>query len=172
MNKLLIANILSFITALFTIASAYTKDPHRTYWYQMVQCIIYSFACYFFGVYASIILMLFNATRNGLVAAEKFNKYWCFGLAATAMVLGLLINGGSIAGYVSIFTTVYYTISSYYLKSPVAVKVNVVIDLCLWIIYDIMIIDISSGVVDVIGVIMACITIWRLKHEYNERTSA
>lgn len=44
MSYYTIAMILSFITACFTLASSWTKDPHRTYWYQVWQCLVYSAA--------------------------------------------------------------------------------------------------------------------------------
>lgn len=162
MSYLIIANILSFITACFTVAASWTKDPRQTYWYQAAQCLVYAVACYFFGVYASILMMLINASRNALIGAGKYTKGWCALFCTAAVVLGLWINDGSAAGYLTIFITFYYTLFSYLLKTPIAVKVNVAIDLALWIIYDLMVIDISSTIVDVVGVVVAIVTIFRI----------
>ena len=161
-NALIIANIFSFISACFTVASSWTKDPKRTYFYQVLQCLVYAAAAYFFGVYSTIVMMLINAFRNYLVAASKYTVRWMALCSALSLIVGLWVNGHSLAGYISIFATVYYTIASFYLVDAKAVKINVAIDLTLWLIYDILVIDISSGVVDLVSVILAVVTFFRI----------
>ena len=165
MSFLLIANIFSFISACFTIASSWTKSPRRTYWYQVAQCLVYAVAAYFFGVYSTIIMMLFNAFRNYLVAAEKYTFKLMIFCSAASLVIGLLVNGSSIPGYISVFVTVYYTISSFYLTGPKAVKINVISDLAIWFIYDILVCDVPSGIVDIVSIILAVGTIFRIRHD-------
>ena len=165
MSFLLIANIFSFISASFTVASSWTKDPHRTYWYQVWQCLLYAIAAYFFGVYATIIMMVINAFRNYLVAIQKYSRSWMLVCTVSSLVAGLAINAGSIPGYLSVIMTAYYTISSFYLTGPKAVKINVAIDLSMWFFYDLMVIDIPSGIVDFAGVLLALVTFWRLWRE-------
>ena len=169
MPYLLIANIFSFFSACFTVASAWTKDPHRTYWYQVGQCLIYAVAAYFFGVYSTILMMIFNAFRNYLVAAEKYTTRRMAMCSLFSLVFGLMINGSSIPGYLSVFMTVYYTVSSFYLKGALAVKINVTIDLAMWFIYDLMVVDVPSGIVDFVSVVLALITFRRILRENTHR---
>ena len=164
MPFLLIANLFSFVSACFTIASSWTKDPRRTYLYQVWQCIFYAVASYFFGVYSAIVMMLINAFRNFLVASGKYTRNWMVLCSIVSLMIGLLINGGSIPGYISVFMTVFYTISSFYLKEAKAVKINVAIDLFVWFIFDLLVLDVPSGVVDLVSMILAVVTLFRIRN--------
>ena len=165
MSCLLIANLFSFVSACFTAASSWTKDPHRTYWYQVGQCLVYAIAAYFFGVYSTILMMVINAFRNYLVAAQKYTVRWMAACSLVSLAAGLLLNGRSIPGFLSVIMTVYYTISSFYLKEAKAVKINVAIDLSMWFVYDLMVYDVPSGIVDFVSVVLALITLWRLRRD-------
>ena len=172
MSFLLIANIFSFFSACFTVASSWTKDPGRTYWYQVGQCLIYAVAAYFFGVYSTIIMMLINAFRNYLVAAEKYTARRMLLCSLFSLAAGLLINGNSIPGFISVVMTVYYTISSFYLKGAVPVKINLIIDLSMWFVYDLLVRDVPSGIVDLTSVLLAFVTLWRIYRERNAKAAA
>ena len=65
--------------------------------------------------------------------------------------------------------TVYYTISSYYLTGPRAVKINVAVDLTMWFIYDLLVFDVPSGVVDLASVILALVTFFRIGKKDTDR---
>ena len=165
MTSLLIANFFSFISACFTVASSWTKNPSRTYWYQVGQCAVYAVAAYFFGVYSTIVMMLINAFRNYLVAVQKYTASRMAICCVASLLVGLLINGGSIPGYLSIFMTAYYTVSSFYLTGAKAVKINVAIDLFMWFVYDLMVFDVPSGIVDFVGSVLAIITFLRIRRD-------
>lgn len=169
MSYLLIANILSFISACFTVASSWTKKPGRTYAYQVGQCLVYAAAAFFFGVYANILMMVISAFRNLLVATGKYSRTWMFALTVISLGVGLAINAGSIPGYINILATVSYTILSFYLKEAKAVKLNVAINLALWLASDVLIKDLPSGVVDSVSMILALVTIFRIRRDQNKK---
>ncbi|MBQ0001773.1 MAG: YgjV family protein [Clostridiales bacterium] len=162
MSNYAIAMVLSFITACFTLASSWTKDPHRTYWYQVGQCLVYAGAAYFLGVYPCIIMMLINAWRNYLIAVDKYKASYCFVFSILALVLGLWTNTSGVVGLLTIFATIQYSICSYYLKSDITVKINVAVNLLIWFCYDVLVRDIFSGTMDSISALLAIITIWRI----------
>ena len=162
MSSYIIATILSFVTACFTFASSWTKDPHRTYGYQVAQCLVYAVAAYFFGVYPCIIMMLINAFRNYLVAVQKYKASHCVVFSVLAIVLGLWSNTSGIIGLLTIIATVQYSICAYILRNSIAVKWNVVINLLIWLCYDFLVRDIFSGIMDCIGIVLAFVTIIRI----------
>ncbi len=153
---------LSFVTACFTLASSWTKDPIRTYEYQFWQCFVYAFAAYFFGVYPCIFMMLINALRNLLIARQKYSGRTCILFSLIALILGIWSNQSGLIGMISIVATVQYTICSYYLKKDIPVKVNVAFNLGLWLCYDFLVRDIFSGTMDSISAVLAVITIFRI----------
>ena len=164
-DTLIIANIFSFFSACFTIASSWTKNPKRTYAYQVAQCLIYAVASYFFGVYPAIVMMLVNAFRNFLVAGSRYSVRWMAACSVMSLAVGLRVSDGSVAGYLSIIATVYYTIASFYLTEPRAVKINVAVDLSLWLAYDFLVKDVSSGIVDGVSVVLAIVTFIRITRQ-------
>lgn len=165
MSSYTIATIFSFITACFTFASSWTKDPHRTYDYQVGQCLVYTVAAYFYGVYPCIIMMLINALRNYLVARGKYHAVHCILFSILAVVIGVAINTSGVLGLVTVAATVQYSICSYYLKNEIAVKLNVAGNLAIWLCYDFMVRDFFSGTMDSTGAILAVITIFRILKE-------
>lgn len=168
----MIASGLSFVTACFTLASSWTKDAHRTYYYQVGQCLVYSVAAYFFGVYPCIIMMLINALRNYLIASGKYKASHCILFSVLALVLGLWSNTSGIIGLLTIIATIQYTICGYYLKKDIPVKINVAINLAIWFTYDFLVRDIFSGVMDSISAALALITILRILRDHKESAAA
>lgn len=163
----MIASGLSFVTACFTLASSWTKDPSRTYYYQVGQCLVYSVAAYFFGVYPCIIMMLINALRNYLIASGRYKGHQCIIFSILALVLGLWTNTSGVIGLLTVIATIQYSICGYYLKNDVLVKVNVAINLFIWVSYDILVRDVFSGMMDSIGMVLAVITIFRILTDYK-----
>ena len=168
-SNLWIANGLSAVTACFTIASAWTKHPQRTYTYQVAQCLVYAVAAYFFGVYSCIVMMLINALRNYLVSKQKFTGRLCVVFCAAAICLGLLFNQRGIIGLLSVFATVEYTVLSTLLKEAKAVKINVLTNLMVWFTYDCLFTDIFSGIVDGASILLAALTLIRMLKEEKKK---
>lgn len=162
MSHYTIAMIFSFITACFTLASSWTKDPHRTYWYQVGQCLVYAVAAYFFGVYPCIIMMLINALRNYLIATEKYKAIYCFVFSILALILGLISNTSGIIGLLTVIATIQFSICSYYMKRDIMVKLNVAVNLGIWLAYDFLVRDYFSGTMDTISTVLALVTIFRI----------
>lgn len=169
MSHYMIATILSFITACFTLASSWTKDPHRTYGYQVGQCLVYAVAAYFFGVYPCIIMMLINALRNYLIATSRYEAKHCIIFSALALILGLWTNTSGVIGLLTIGATIQYSICGYFLKKDIPVKINVVINLLIWLCYDILVRDIFSGMMDSIAAVLAVMTIFRILKDKRQK---
>ena len=102
MTNYKIATILSFITACFTCASSWSKKPSRSYYFQVAQCLVYSAAAWFYGVYACTVMMLINALRNYLVASGRYGKWQCVVFSILALGLGLWSNTSGITGLLTV----------------------------------------------------------------------
>ncbi len=157
-----IAMILSFITACFTLASSWTKDPAKTYRYQVWQCLVYAVAAYFFGVYPCIIVMLINALRNYLISENKYQPLHCIIFSILALVLGLWANTSGVIGLLTIIATIQYSICGYYFKKEIPVKINVIINLSIWLCYDFLVKDYFSGAMDSFATVLALVTVFRI----------
>lgn len=162
MTNYKIATILSFITACFTCASSWSKKPSKSYYFQVAQCLVYSAAAWFYGVYACTVMMLINALRNYLVASGRYGKWQCVVFSILALGLGLWSNTSGITGLLTVAATIQYSVCSYLLKREIPVKINIIINLFIWLSYDFLVKDFFSGLMDVIGAVLAVITIFRI----------
>lgn len=162
MSRYLIANILSVVCACFTAASAWVPDRKKGFQLQVAQCLVYAVASYFFGVYATIITVLLCALRNYLEANNRFPLKLCIPFCIVMTVLGLLFNNSGLTGIVPVAATVVYSFGCCLFKGLIITKVNILIDLALWMVYDIMIGDFPSLVMDGIGAAVAIAAIIRI----------
>ena len=162
MNNLVIGNCISLLAAVFTCASCYSHNKKRIYYYQVAQCLILSVANFFFCSYAGIITLALCALRNFLLGKDKFPKSACIIIASLMLITGMLINNNGIIGWIVISANVIYTIGGYFARRELTIKLNIILDLSLWIIYEILIIDIPSLIADSIGLVIAIIAVVRI----------
>lgn len=160
--NLLIANLISFIAAIFTTKSSLAKDTWHIYFYQVLQCIFLSIASVFFNSYAGIITLAVCALRNYLLAVDKFNHKWFIATLLLLLIPGILINNRGYIGYIVIAANLIYTVGTYFCKKELTIKINIAVDLLMWIIYEFLILDIPSLVADSIALFAAFYSICQL----------
>lgn len=161
MNSLVIANGISFVAAIFTCLSCWVKEEDRIYYLQVGQCLCLSVASFFFASYAGIVTLLLCALRNFLLGKKIYGIKICVSLAFAMLVFGILVNNMGPVGYIVIAANVIYTLGAYFAKRELTIKLNIIFDLLLWIIYEILIIDIPSLISDVIAIAIAVVAIIR-----------
>ena len=160
-TNILIANVISFVSALFTCAASWSKQERRIYWYQVGQCFVLALAYFFFDSYAGIITLLLCTVRNVVLALGKYNKIWCITLSILMVVFGAIVNNDGPIGWIVIAANTLYTLGSYLAKNELLIKINIIVDLGLWMVYEVFVKDVSSFVADGIGVVVAVIAIIR-----------
>lgn len=159
--NLLIGNLISFVAAYFTARSSWAKDTWHIYIYQVVQCLLLAVASIFFNSYVGIVSLLACALRNYFAAIGKLSKKRMFFCLVLVLIPGILVNNRVFIGWIMIAANVFYTLGMYVTKSELAIKCNIILNLSLWILYEILIIDIPSIVADSIGLITAVFSIFR-----------
>jgi len=156
---LIIGNLISLIALIFTLKSSLSKDVWHIYFYQVLQCLTLSIASVFFNSYAGIITLFICAIRNYLAAKEKLTTKWLVIFVILLLTVGIAVNNRGLAGYIIIAANVIYTIGMYLCKKEISIKLNIIVDLSLWIIYEIIIIDIPSTIADIISLIATVVSI-------------
>ncbi len=158
--NLIIGNFISAIAAYFTARSSWAKDTWHIYFYQIIQCLLLALASVFFRSYTGIVSLLICALRNYLAATGKLDKKWTFICLILVLVPGILVNNRGYIGWIILFANGIYTIGMYYAKKEVAIKCNMILNLILWIIYEILILDIPSTISDSIGLFVALLSLF------------
>lgn len=159
--NLIIGNCISLAAAYFTARSSWAKDTLHIYIYQVVQCLMLAVASVFFNSYAGIVSLLACALRNYFAAIGKLDKKLTFLCLLLVLIPGLLVNNRGGIGLLVIAANVIYTLGMYLTKTEFAIKCNIILNLTLWILYELMIVDIPSIIADGIGLVTAVISILR-----------
>lgn len=161
MPNLIIGNCISLIAAVFTAMSSWSKDRQRIYFYQVCQCMLLALGSVFFASYAGIVTLLVCAWRNYLASRGKLTRTWTAICLVIIVVFGLAVNNRGAIGYLVVATNVIYSLGCYLARSEIAIKGNIILNLTLWILYEVFILDIPSAVADAAALITAVVSLFR-----------
>lgn len=161
MPNLIIANSISLIAAVFTAMSSWSKEKRHIYLYQVYQCLLLALSSIFFASYAGIVTLLVCAWRNYLASKNLLSKKWIFFCLIAIVVFGLAVNNRGLIGVLVVATNVVYSLGVYFAKSETAIKCNIILNLTLWAIYEIFILDIPSAAADTVGLVTAVLSLFR-----------
>ena len=158
---LLFGNIVSFAAACFTLASAWSRDRRRIYLYQAGQCLLLAFANILFGSVSGVTTFALCTARNLLLAYDRFTPRRCWFFVSAVALLGLYANNRGAVGLIPVVTTALYTVVCLYAKRTRDIKLNLVVNLLLWAVYDFFILDLVSCAVDAVSAGTAVVSLFR-----------
>lgn len=158
---LLFGNIVSFAAACFTIASAWSRDRRRIYLYQAGQCLLLAFANILFGSVSGVTTFALCTARNLLLAYDRFTPRRCWFFVSAVALLGLFANNRGAVGLIPVVTTALYTVVCLYAKRTRDIKLNLIVNLLLWAVYDFFILDLVSCAVDAVSAGTAVLSLFR-----------
>lgn len=150
------------MAAVFTAKSSWARDTRRIYLYQVGQCLLLALASVFFGSYAGIVSLLACALRNYLAAIGKLDGKMTALIFLIVVIPGIAVNNRGWVGWIVIAANAIYTLGVYFTRKELAIKCNIILNLTLWVIYEIMILDIPSVIADGIGLAAAAASVVRL----------
>ena len=167
--RILTGNAISLIAAGFLFAGCCTKDRDRTFLYQIFEALLLCLANVFFGSWAGISTLLLSALRNFLVMKHRYTQKLMWVFVALVIGIGLAINNRGFVGLLAIAATVELSIANYYAVRLITIKIFLLINTIMWLLYDLCILDISSTAAQVITCIGIIITLVQLhKQEPDE----
>ena len=160
---LLFGNIVSFAAACFTLASAWSRDRRRIYLYQAGQCLLLAFANILFGSVSGVTTFALCTARNLLLAYDRFTPRRCWFFVSAVALLGLFANNRGAVGLIPVVTTALYTVVCLYAKRTRDIKLNLIVNLLLWAVYDFFILDLVSCAVDAVSAGTAVLSLFRVQ---------
>jgi Bacterial inner membrane protein. len=158
---MLIGNLISFAAACFTLLSAWSRDRRRIYLYQAGQCLLLAVANIFFASVSGVTTYVLCTLRNLLLAYDRFTPRLCCGFVALVTALGLWANNRGLIGLLPVLTTAVYTVVCLRARRTKAIKLNIIVNLLLWAVYDFFILDYVSCVVDSVSAAAALLSLFR-----------
>lgn len=159
MTGWIIGNGISAVAAVFTAKSSWAKDRWHIYVYQVVQCLLLAAASVFFGSYAGVVSLLACALRNWLAAKDRLTKPWLLVCLLLVLIPGIALNNRGLTGWVVIGANGIYTLGMFFARSELAIKSNIILNLSLWIVYEVLIADIPSILADGVGLAAAVVSL-------------
>lgn len=150
MSNLIIGNIISFISAIFLCMSCYAKDRKRIFTLQLINCTVYGVASYFFGSYSAIATLVCCCLRCVFIMRDSFTKRIAYLLTAIVLVSGVMTNSLGFTGLLPVIATAEYTLCCYYITDPNKTRYSIMINEAIWVIYALLIHDVSTCVCDAI----------------------
>ncbi len=163
--QLIIGNCISVVAVYFTARSSWSKDTWHIYFYQVLQCLTLAVASFFFNSYTGIISLVICAFRNYLAAIGKLDKKWTLICLSLLVLLGIAVNNRGYVGLLLVATNVIYTVGMYLARKELAIKLNIILNLILWMIYEVFIMDIPSVFSDGVGLVVAVASLFRRQPE-------
>lgn len=168
---LIIGNVISLVAAVFTILSSVSHGNKKIYGYQAIQCAVMAVASIFFASASGITTYILCTARNGFLMYEKFTKRMCVVFMILVAIIGCVSNNRGAVGYLPVITTLIYTLGTLLCKGEVNIKLNIIVNLVLWAIYDIIIYDFVTFGIDTVSAIVTLISLVavakKLKGENN-----
>lgn len=158
-RRIIIGNAISLFSSVFLFASCMQKTRTRIYAFQIFECLSLLVAQLVFGQWAAAFALLLSAARNALLAIGKYTKAFLATIFILTLALGVLFNTGGLVGMIPTMATLIYTLTSYYAESIVKIKLSVLINLALWLVYSSLIFDIASLAINLISFILNLITL-------------
>lgn len=161
MNQIVLGNMISFAAAVMLFLGCYTTDTNKIYRYQIAENMILCLSSLVFGSYSGMITLSLAIFRNILLMKDKYTKNWMILLSIVITAGGVMVNTKGLVGLLPVIATLVWTVSNYYFRDFLHVKIFLLINIALWTIYFFAIWDFSSGIAQIVTGIIGILSIYR-----------
>ncbi len=164
--RLLIANGVSVTAALCMIVACIVSDRKKVFALQGAQCALLCVTQLILGMYGGLVTLAIGALRNFLTAFDKMTPKRTVLFALLIGVAGTTVNfwsGGGWIGLLPVFATVLYTFGCHYLVRPNLQRLNILVNMLLWIGYSVSVLDYVTALTDATTALVdtaAFVTVW------------
>jgi len=161
MNTLILGNIIAFVAASINIIIGIIKNKKKILFAQTIQYVTYAIADFILGGITGAITNLISIFRNILCYKGKLNKIMIGIIILISIILTLMFNNLGFIGLLPLFNNIIYTIFIN-VKDELKFKILILIQVFLWLIYDLTIKSYTSAIFEVITIISCIITSYQI----------
>lgn len=165
MNRIIIGNMISFLASIALTAGCLMKDPKKVYGMQVTENVILIVSSACFGSWSGISTLLVSTVRNILLVKGMFDKRMMYLFMILVTGCGLAVNNKGLIGLLPVLATVILTVCNYYAREIMAIKWSLFINIVLWAIYFFAILDVVSGITQVVIAVVTIASIFQLRLE-------
>ncbi len=169
MDRVIIGNVISFVAAFFLCMSGIAKSKSGIYFFQYLECVCLIISQLVFLQVAGAVSMLFGAVRNYLASKDKYSLRFMVLIFFAIGALGFILNTGGAIGLIPVFASLFVTVTACLVKSFPLVRITVIINLAMWVVYSILILDVVTAVTNFVALIINTVTLilYKRKHEVS-----
>lgn len=132
----ILGEIFSFMAASCLCYSTFNKEKKKMVFWQIFDSIFNTISNLFLLSYSGFITCIFTTIRN-ILEYKKFNsKKVTLFLCILLIILGVIFNNKGIIGLFPLVACIEYTIFMFKANTSQTLRVGLIINLFLWIIYD------------------------------------
>lgn len=172
MNRIIIGNMISFLASIALTAGCLMKDPKKVYGMQVTENVILIVSSACFGSWSGISTLLVSTVRNILLVKGMFDKRMMYLFMILVTGCGLAVNNKGLIGLLPVLATVILTVCNYYAREIMAIKWSLFINIVLWAIYFFAILDVVSGITQVVIAVVTIASIFQLRLERKKTKQA
>ncbi len=149
-----IANILDMIDNSIYLFSSNASTKNKMALYQTCGCLFGMCSKLLLGGYTGFCMGIATLTRNLCIYNNKFNKL-SLCIVLTIQIVGAILVNEGIFGVVATVATVSYTLMLYKSSSKADMCIAVMINTCLWCIYNIHLYAVAASIFNILSFINA-----------------
>ena len=157
--------MISFLASIALTAGCLMKDPKKVYGMQVTENVILIVSSACFGSWSGISTLLVSTVRNILLVKGMFDKRMMYLFMILVTGCGLAVNNKGLIGLLPVLATVILTVCNYYAREIMAIKWSLFINIVLWAIYFFAILDVVSGITQVVIAVVTIASIFQLRLE-------
>ena len=157
--------MIPFLASIALTAGCLMKDPKKVYGMQVTENVILIVSSACFGSWSGISTLLVSTVRNILLVKGMFDKRMMYLFMILVTGCGLAVNNKGLIGLLPVLATVILTVCNYYAREIMAIKWSLFINIVLWAIYFFAILDVVSGITQVVIAVVTIASIFQLRLE-------
>ena len=164
--------MISFLASIALTAGCLMKAPKKVYGMQVTENVILIVSSACFSSWSGISTLLVSTVRNILLVKGMFDKRMMYLFMILVTGCGLAVNNKGLIGLLPVLATVILTVCNYYAREIMAIKWSLFINIVLWAIYFFAILDVVSGITQVVIAVVTIASIFQLRLERKKTKQA
>lgn len=158
-----IANVFSGLGAILLAYSTFSKKKDKMLWMQVGDCACNVLSNAFIGSVSAVTTVFICMIRNALNARGKLSVQMSYVFAVVIFAIGVVVNNKGLIGFVPPIASVEYTVWSAKCKTAQALRYALLVNVCLWFVYDTVVRLYPAMTMDVVVSVITVLNIVRYK---------
>lgn len=163
MKQTLLGNAISLVAAAFIAASCCMHDTRKVSLLQIGANLVLALSSVVLGAWSGLVTLLLSSLRMLLILYNTYNRRQMVVFCVLTVAVGLWVNTRGLLGLLPIVATVQLTVQSYLAHDLYSVKRSIARNLLFGAICCAFLLDIVSGVCDLINFILGVVALCRMR---------